>query len=103
MLISVWKQTLVDGREERDQVSRAAHEQVSLARLDFHFEGHKLRALKQNPENCLPLGSNARDGKKVMQFLQQGRHPPKQPLDQFRRYRPTPGVNLRLQRACWVS
>ena len=50
MLISVWKQTLVDGREERDQVSRAAHEQVSLVRLDFHFEGHKLRALEQNPE-----------------------------------------------------
>ena len=75
MLISLWKQTLVDGREERDQVSRAAHEQVSLARLDFHFEGHKLRALEQNPENRLPLGSNAPDGKKVMQFLQQGRHP----------------------------
>jgi hypothetical protein len=27
----------------------------------------------------------------------------KQPLGQFRRYRPTPGVNLRLQPACWVS
>jgi len=49
MLISVWKQTLVDGREERDQVSRAAHEQVSLVRLDFHFEGHKLRALEAEP------------------------------------------------------
>ena len=70
MLISVWKQTLVDGREQRDQ-SRAAHEQVSLGRLDFHFERHKLRALEQNPENRLPLGSNAPDGKKVMQFLQQ--------------------------------
>jgi len=44
------RQTLVDGREERDQVSRAAHEQVSLVRLDFHFEGHKLRALEQNRE-----------------------------------------------------
>jgi len=46
----VWKQTLVVGPEERDQVSRATHEQVSHARLDFHFEGHKFRALEQNPE-----------------------------------------------------
>lgn len=64
---------MVDGREERDQVYRAAHEQVSLARLDFHFEGHNCGALDQNPENRLTVGSNAPDGKKVMQFLQRGR------------------------------
>lgn len=38
------------------------------------FEGHRIRALEQNPETKSRWAQMARSGKKVMQFLSEGRY-----------------------------
>ena len=77
-LISVWKQALVDDAkivtlEDRDfPVRRTSRSR--LREVDFEFEGHQLRGLEQNPETTSRWAQLARQGKKVMQFLQQRRY-----------------------------
>jgi hypothetical protein len=78
-LTSVWRQTLVEDAKERDtgesQFPRPTHASRSrLREVDFQFEGHQLRGLEQNPETASPWAQLARQGKKVMQFLQQRRY-----------------------------
>ena len=45
-----------------------------LREVDFEFEGHQLRGLEQNPETPSRWAQLARQGKKVMQFLQERRY-----------------------------
>jgi len=45
-----------------------------LREVDFQFEGHELRGLEQNPKTASRWAQLARQGKKVMQFLQQRRY-----------------------------
>jgi hypothetical protein len=45
-----------------------------LREVDFQFESHELRGLEQNPETGSRWAQLARQGKKVMQFLQHGRY-----------------------------
>ena len=77
-LTSVWRQALVE--ESRSvlldkrsfpvrRTSRARSREV-----DFHFEGHRLRGLEQNPETSSRWAQLARQGKKVMQFLEHRRY-----------------------------
>jgi hypothetical protein len=40
-----------------------------MRELDFQFEGHELRGLEQNPETASRWAQLARQGKKVIQFL----------------------------------
>lgn len=40
----------------------------------FQFDGYQLRGLEQNPETASRWAQLARQGKKVMQFLQQRRY-----------------------------
>jgi hypothetical protein len=77
-LISVWRQALaenartvsLDGRTF--PVRRTSRSR--LREVDFEFEGHEMRALEQNPETASRWAQLAREGKKVMQFLQQRRY-----------------------------
>ncbi len=77
-LVSVWEQTMVhetkvvtvDGRSFR--VRRTSRSR--LREVDFQFEGHELRGLEQNPETGSRWAQLARQGKKVMQFLQGRRY-----------------------------
>ena len=77
-LISVWKQALVDDakavtvQDDNFPVRRTSRSR--LREVDFHFEGHQLRGLEQNPETASRWAHLARQGKKVMQFLQQRRY-----------------------------
>jgi hypothetical protein len=77
-LISVWRQTMVeDGkvvvlRDEKFPVRRTSRSR--LREVDFCFDGHELRGLEQNPETGSRWAQLARQGKKVMQFLQQRRY-----------------------------
>ena len=77
-LISVWQQALVDNAKavtvgDRDfPVRRTSRSR--LREVDFQFEGHELRGLEQNPETASRWAQLARQGKKVMQFLQQRRY-----------------------------
>ena len=45
-----------------------------LRQVDFIFEGNEIRGLEQNPETKTRWGQMARSGKKVMQFLSEGRY-----------------------------
>jgi hypothetical protein len=40
-----------------------------LKQVDFRFEDHELRGLEQNPDTKSKWAAMARDGKKVMPFL----------------------------------
>src|SRR3954467_2875644 len=77
-LISVWQQALVEGtRSVRLENRRFPVRRTSRSRLcevDFQFEGHELRGLEQNPKTASRWAQLARQGKQVMQFLQQRRY-----------------------------
>jgi hypothetical protein len=77
-LISVWRQVLVDQaktvilEDHTFPVRRTSRSR--LREVDFQFEGHELRGLEQNPETAARWAQMAREGKKVMQFLQERRY-----------------------------
>jgi len=45
-----------------------------LRQVDFVFDGNKIRGLEQNPDTKSRWAQMARAGKKVMQFLSEGRY-----------------------------
>jgi hypothetical protein len=77
-LISVWRQALVDGAkrvsvgEETYPVRETAKRR--LKQVDFRFEGREFRGLEQNPQTQSRWAALARQGKKVMQFLEGHRY-----------------------------
>lgn len=77
-LIEVWRQALVENARvivlgsARYNVSRTSKR--GLRRVDFLFDGNELRGLEQNPETKSRWAEMARSGKKVMQFLSEGRY-----------------------------
>jgi hypothetical protein len=78
VLLRVWRQTLVDGAQfvqiggEKYPVRETSRRR--LKQVDFRFEDHELRGLEQNPDTQSKWAAMARDGKKVMQFLDGGRY-----------------------------
>jgi hypothetical protein len=77
-LIEVWRQALVENAkvvqigEERYPVRRTPKR--GLRQVDFMFDGNEVRGLEQNPETKSRWAQMARAGKKVMQFLSEGRY-----------------------------
>jgi hypothetical protein len=77
-LIEVWRQALVEGGNvvvlgtERYQIVRTSKRK--LREVDFTFDGKPLRGLEQNPDTKSRWAAMAREGKKVMQFLSEGRY-----------------------------
>jgi hypothetical protein len=77
-LISVWRQALVE--EVRNVTLDGKHFPVKrtsrsrLRQVDFEFDGERLRGLEQNPTTNSRWARLAREGKKVMQFLNAGRY-----------------------------
>ena len=78
ILVSVWRQgmiensnaVLLDGRRFPVlQTSRS-----KLREVNFEFDGQTLRGLEQNPNTKSRWAQLAREGKKVMQFLSEGRY-----------------------------
>ena len=78
ILVSVWRQALVDGAKyvqlgtEKYPVRETSRRR--LKQVDFRFEDRELRGLEQNPDTKSKWAAMARDGKKVMQFLDGGRY-----------------------------
>jgi hypothetical protein len=72
-LISVWRQTMVEGSKavtvEDGNFPVRRTSRSRLREVDFQFQGHALRGLEQNPETGSRWARLAREGKKVMQFL----------------------------------
>lgn len=77
-LIEVWRQALVEDakfvelNEERYPVRRTPKNK--LRQVDFVFDNHEIRGLEQNPATKSRWAQMARSGKKVMQFLSEGRY-----------------------------
>jgi hypothetical protein len=78
VLVSVWKQALVEGSkfvqidDEKYPVRTTAKRR--LKQVDFRFEDRELRGLEQNPDTKSRWAKMAREGQKVMQFLEDGRY-----------------------------
>jgi len=77
-LVEVWRQALVENAnivvlgKERYAVRRTPKR--GLRQVDFAFDGKEIRGLEQNPETKSQWAQMARSGKKVMQFLNEGRY-----------------------------
>jgi hypothetical protein len=78
ILVKVWRQTLIEGArhvqigDQKYPVRETSRRQ--LKQVDFQFDGHELRGLEQNPDTKSRWAKMAREGKKVMQFLDAGRY-----------------------------
>jgi hypothetical protein len=77
-LIEVWRQALAENAPvvelggNRYPVRRTPKR--GLRQVDFIFEGNEIRGLEQNPDTKSRWAQLARSGKKVMQFLGEGRY-----------------------------
>jgi hypothetical protein len=77
-LVEVWRQALVENANllklggESYPVHRTP--KLGLRQVDFVFDGQEIRGLEQNPETKSRWAQLARTGKKVMQFLSEGRY-----------------------------
>ena len=77
-LIEVWRQALVENAKavkvggESYPVRRTP--KLGLREVDFTFDGDEIRGLEQNPDAKSRWAQLARSGKKVMQFLSEGRY-----------------------------
>ena len=77
-LVSVWQQTLIDKKKtvELDGETYPVRQTAKskLRQVDFPFEDRELRGLEQNPNTKSRWAKQAREGKQVMQFLEQGKY-----------------------------
>jgi len=77
-LIEVWRQALVENANivELGKARYPVHKtpKRGLRQVDFMFDEHEIRGLEQNPETKSRWAQMARSGKKVMQFLSEGRY-----------------------------
>jgi hypothetical protein len=77
-LIEVWRQAIVENAKTvelwTERVPVRPIPKRGLRQVDFVFEGNAIRALEQNPQTKSRWAQMARSGKKVMQFLSEGRY-----------------------------
>jgi hypothetical protein len=78
ILLNVWRQSLVENKKtvmlEGESFPVRPTAKRRLKQIDFRFEGKDLRGLEQNPDTKSRWAAMAREGKKVMQFLEGGRY-----------------------------
>jgi hypothetical protein len=77
-LTEVWRQALVENAKAvkvgGESYSIRRTPKRGLRQVDFIFDGQEIRGLEQNPETKSRWAQMARSGKKVMQFLSEGRY-----------------------------
>lgn len=77
-MLDVWRQVLVENADVVELRGRRYPVRVTprknLRQVDFVFDGNEIRGLEQNPETKSRWAQLARAGKKVMQFLSDGRY-----------------------------
>lgn len=78
ILIEVWRQTLVENAKAVEVGSEhfpvRSTPKKGLRQVDFVYDGEEIRGLEQNPQTKSRWAQMARSGKKVMQFLSEGRY-----------------------------
>jgi hypothetical protein len=78
VLKTVWRQALVENADvvkigtERHPVTRSKAKR--LRQVAFVFDGNTIMGIEQNPKTKSRWAQMARAGKKVMQFIQDGRY-----------------------------
>jgi hypothetical protein len=77
-LIEVWRQALVEDAKVielgNQQFAVRSTPRSGLRQVDFVFNDSEIRGLEQNPGTKSRWAQLARSGKKVMQFLREGRY-----------------------------
>ncbi len=77
-MVAVWRGTLVEDKAEVELDGQKFCVRTTpkkhLREIDFVFEGQTLRGLEQNPQTESRWAQLARQGHKVMQFLDAGRY-----------------------------
>jgi len=77
-LVDVWRQVLVENADVVKLGGKRYSVRVTprkrLRQVDFVFDGNEIRGLEQNPDTKSRWAQLARAGKKVMQFLSEGRY-----------------------------
>ena len=77
-LVEVWRQALVENARSVRLASGTypirKTTKRGLRQVDFVFAGEDIRGLEQNPNTKSRWAQLTRTGKKVMQFLQNGRY-----------------------------
>jgi len=77
-LVDVWRQALVENADVVELDGKRYSVRITprkrLRQVDFVFDGNEIRGLEQNPETKSRWAQLARVGKKVMQFLSEGRY-----------------------------
>lgn len=77
-LEEIWRQVMLNDAKvvqlgaERFPVRRTGKRK--LRQVDFVFDGRDFRGIEQNPDTRSRWAEMARDGRKVMQFLSDGRY-----------------------------
>ena len=77
-LLTIYQQSLIEDKktvalEDKSSPVRSTAKR-KLKQIDFQFDGRELRGLEQNPDTKSLWAKMARDGKKVMQFLERGKY-----------------------------
>ena len=77
-LLTVYRQSLIENKktvtlEDKTLPVRSTAKR-RLKQIDFQFDRRELRGLEQNPDTKSRWAKMARDGKKVMQFLERGKY-----------------------------
>jgi hypothetical protein len=77
-LLTVYRQALVENNKtvslDSEMFPVRSTAKRKLKQVDFQFDSRDLRGLEQNPLTKSRWALMARSGKKVMQFLEQGKY-----------------------------
>jgi len=77
-LVEVWRQVLIENANVVELDGKRYPVRITprrnLRQVDFIFDGNEIRGLEQNAETKSRWAQLARGGKKVMQFLSEGRY-----------------------------
>jgi len=78
VLLTVYRQSLIENKKtvtlEGQNFPVRSTAKRKLKQIDFRFDGRELRGLEQNPDTKSRWAKMARDGKRVMQFLERGKY-----------------------------
>jgi hypothetical protein len=77
-LVEVWRQVLIENANVVELDGKRYPVRITprkgLRQVDFTLDGNEIRGLEQNPETKSRWAVLACSGKKVMQFLSEGRY-----------------------------
>ncbi len=78
VLISVWKQVLLERRDTVELLGSTYRPSRTRARgllcVAFPFQGHVIDGIEQNPETKSRWAKMAQEGRQIMQFSTRGRY-----------------------------